>query len=67
MEDELYLRVIKEGDLYRVVDQDGRKVAGVQTIDVSASCFDATTVTITFLEHNAEGGKQINRKGKSDG
>jgi hypothetical protein len=58
MERELiYLRTIIEGDKLLVVDQHGRKVAFVRSIEARSSYDSVREASITFLEGNKEGSK----------
>lgn len=43
------LRVEKEGDLFVVRDQDGKRVRGVRSVSVNQRMNDVTTATIEFI------------------
>lgn len=49
------LHVEKQGDLFVIRDQDGRKVRGVRAVSVNQRINDVTTVTIEFIHF--KGGK----------
>ena len=49
-DDKIYLSVVRDGDKFKVVDQDGRSVYGLRGITVTASYDDVTIATVTFLD-----------------
>jgi ribosomal protein S14 len=53
----IYLRTITDGNKLLVVDQHGRKVAFVTSIQARSSHNDARRASITFIEGNEEGAK----------
>lgn len=49
-DDKIYLSVVRDGDKFTVVDQNGRSVYGVREVTVTASHDDATIATVTFFD-----------------
>lgn len=46
----VYLSAIRDGDHFRIVDQDGRTVAGVRSINIDVNVGDAASFTATVLD-----------------
>lgn len=49
-ENQIYLSAIREGDRWKIVDQNGRTVAGVRSIEVVAGYEESTLVRVEFLD-----------------
>ncbi|HVQ43790.1 MAG TPA: hypothetical protein VMT30_02395 [Candidatus Saccharimonadia bacterium] len=47
------LRVEKEGNLFVVRDQEGRKVRGVRAIAINQRMNDVTTITLEFIQYKS--------------
>jgi hypothetical protein len=49
----IYLRAIRDGDRFKVVDQDGREVAHLRGLAVDVVSDDVIQITVKCLDHNA--------------
>lgn len=54
MSDKIHLRLIREGDKIRVIDQDGRELAGLIAAGLTASIDDAVTLDIRCLDYSRD-------------
>lgn len=48
-EELIYLSVVRDGDVFKVVDQHGRRVARVRAVQVSALWDEITTTAVEVL------------------
>ena len=55
--EEIYLSVHREGDLFVVRDQFGRKVRHTRGVEVRALFDEVTEVTLTFLDSSVKSSK----------
>lgn len=46
----IYLSAIREGDAFKLVDQDGRQVHGVRTIDIAVQHDELVTFTACVID-----------------
>jgi len=59
----IYLSAVRDGDIFKLVDQDGRQVWGLQAIDISAAVDEVTTFTARVIDANSiRGIPHINNK-----
>lgn len=56
MSDKIHLSVVRKGDSFVVVDQDGREVEKQKDVRVIASTDEATEVELSFLDSSLENG-----------
>jgi hypothetical protein len=52
-DNKIYLSVIRDGDKFKVVDQDGRECAHITAISMDARVDDATSFTISLHDHDS--------------
>ena len=51
----IYLSAIRDGDQFKIIDQDGREVWGLKSISVDAREDDLTAFTATCLDASVTG------------
>lgn len=54
MSEKVYLHVTREGDKIRVIDQDGRELAGVIAVGLSAGIDSAVEIDIRCVDYNRD-------------
>jgi len=54
MSDKIHLRLIREGDKIRVIDQDGRELAGLIAVGLTASIDSAVEIDIRCVDYNRD-------------
>lgn len=54
-ESKIYLSAVRDGDRFKLVDQDGREVAGLRRLDICAADNDVTEFSATILDASQTG------------
>ena len=62
MSDKIYLHMVREGDKIRVIDQDGRELAGLITVNLSAGVDSIVELDIRCADYNAENRKHLGNR-----
>jgi len=60
----IYLSAIRDGDQFKIIDQDGREVWGLKAITIDARLDDVTDFTATIYDASLQvglGGAHINK------
>jgi hypothetical protein len=50
MTNKIYLSAVRDGDRFKLIDQDGREVFGLKGLDITTALDDATEFRATILD-----------------
>lgn len=59
--DKIHLHAVRDGDVFRIVDQSGREVSGVVSLGIDAADDDVVRLTIVVLDKTVDGEPHTNR------
>jgi len=63
MSDKIYLHMVREGDKIRVIDQDGRELAGLKNVILSAGIDSTVELDIRCADYNADKRPHMGNRG----